>query len=89
MKRCRNLEIKVRLGDEINKINGKLTCIWKIIKESFNDYCSYRGQIIELKGKYYDLYAFHCKYYKEVQILIILFIYFIFIYYIFIFLLAS
>ena len=71
MKRCRNLELKIRLDDEINKINGKLSCIWKRIKESFNDYCFYREQIIEFKGKYYDLYVFHCKYYEEVHIIFI------------------
>ena len=30
------------------------------------EYCACREKIIEFKGRYYDLYDTHCKYYEEV-----------------------
>ena len=66
MKRCRNLELRIKLDQEIDEIEKRLKKINKHIHKTFNEYCSYRGQIIEFKGRYYDLYSFHCKYYEEV-----------------------
>ena len=66
MKRCQNLELRIRLGSEIQKIKYKQKCIWKNIKKVFDEYCACREQIIEFKGRYYDLYDFHCRYYEEV-----------------------
>ena len=61
MKRCRNLDQRIKLDQEIKdeKIN-------KHLHKTFNEYCSYRKQTIEFKGRQYDLYEFHCKYYEEV-----------------------
>ena len=51
--------------------------IWKKIKKTFKDYCSYHEQIIEFEIRYHDLYDFHCRYYEEVQFECFLFIYYI------------
>ena len=66
MKRCRNIELRIRLGTEIQRIKNRQKCIWKHIKEVFDEYCACREQIIEFKGWYHDLYDFNCHYYKEV-----------------------
>ena len=66
MKRCRNIELRIRLGTEIQRIKNRQKCIWKHIKEVFDEYCACREQIIEFKGRYHDLYDFHCRYYEEV-----------------------
>ena len=60
MKRC------IRLGNEIDKIKYRQKCIWKQIKEVFDEYCSCRDQFIEFKGRHHDLYDFLCRYYEEV-----------------------
>ena len=59
MKRCRNIELRIRLGTEIQKIKIRLKCIRKQIKEIFEKYCACREQIIELKGRCHDLYDFY------------------------------
>ena len=66
MRRCRNLELRIKLDEEINKIEKGLRKILKNIHKTFREYCACREQIIEFKGRYYDLYDIHCKYYEEV-----------------------
>ena len=66
MRRCRNLELRIKLDEEINKIEKGLRKILKYIHKTFREYCACREQIIEFKGRYYDLYDIHCKYYEEV-----------------------
>ena len=66
MKRCRNLELRIKLDQEIDEIEKRLKKINKHILKAFNEYCFYREQIIEFKGRHYDLYAFHCKYYEKI-----------------------
>ena len=77
MKRCQNLELRIRLGSEIQKIKYKQKCIWKNIKKVFDEYCACREQIIEFKGRYYDLYDFHCRYYEEVISKVLKYFYYI------------
>ena len=59
--KMQNLELRIKLDQAIDKIEKRLTKINKQIHKTFNEYCSYREQIIEFKGRYYDLYLFHCK----------------------------
>ena len=66
MKRYRNLELRIKLDQEIDEIEKRLKKINKHIHKTFNGYCSYREQLIEFKGRYYDLNSLHCKYYEEV-----------------------
>ena len=66
MRRCRNLELRIKLDEEINKIEKGLRKILKYIHKTFREYCACREQIIEFKGRYYDLYDIHCKYFEEV-----------------------
>ena len=66
MRRCRNLELRIKLDEEINKIQIRLKKIYKNLHKTFREYCACREQIIEFKGRYYDLYEIHCKYYEEV-----------------------
>ena len=47
----------------------------KNIHKNFKEYCACREQIIEFKGRYYDLFEIHCKYYEEVLEYIFLFYY--------------
>ena len=55
MKRCRNIELRISLGTEIQKIKYRQKCVWKHIKEVFDEYCACREQIIEFKVRFYDL----------------------------------
>ena len=66
MRRCRNLKIRIKLDEEINNIQKGLNKIYKNMYKTFKEYCACREHIIEFKGRYYDLYEIHCKYYKEV-----------------------
>ena len=66
MRRCRNLELRIELNEEINKIEKGLKKIYKNMYKTFKEYCACREQIIEFKGRYYDFYEIHCKYYEEV-----------------------
>ena len=66
IKRSRNIQLRIRLGTEIQKIKYRQKCIWKHIKEVFNKYCACREQIIEIEGRYHDLHDFHCRYYEDV-----------------------
>jgi hypothetical protein len=50
------------------QIEKRLEKILKLIHKRFSEYCAWREQIIEFKGRHYDLYEFHCKYYEEVLI---------------------
>ena len=43
MKRC------IRLGNEIDKIKYRQKCIWKQIKEVFDEYCACKEKNIEFK----------------------------------------
>ena len=66
MRRCRNLELRIKLDEEINKIQIRLKKIYKNLQKTFREYCAWREQILEFRGRYYDLYDIHCKYYEEV-----------------------
>jgi len=68
IRRCRNLELRIKLDQEIMQIEKRLEKILKLIHKRFSEYCAWREQIIEFKGRHYDLYEFHCKYYEEVLI---------------------
>ena len=78
MRRCRNLELRIRLDEEIKHMEKNLEKILKKIFLTFNKYCAYREQIIEFKGRHYDLYEIHCKYYEEVIILFCLILFILF-----------
>ena len=82
MKRCRNVELRIRLGTEIQKIKFRQKRIKNHIKELFDECCACRKQIIEFKGRYHDLYDFNCRCYEEVIFKDIYFL-FIFIYFLF------
>ena len=66
MRRCRNLELRIKLDEEINKIQIRLKKIYKNLQKTFREYCAWREQILEFRGRYYDLYDIHSKYYEEV-----------------------
>ena len=81
IKICRNIELRIRLGNVMQKIKYRQKCIWKNIKEVFDEYCACREQIIEFKGRCHDLYDFHLRYYQEVIFKLIYFYKFLFILY--------
>ena len=49
VKICRYIELRIRLGTEIQKIKYRQKCILKHIEEVFDEYCACREQIIEFK----------------------------------------
>ncbi len=58
IRRCRNLELRIKLDQEIMQIEKRLEKILKLIHKRFSEYCAWREQIIEFKGRHYDLYEF-------------------------------
>ena len=47
MRRCRNLGLRIKLDEEINKIKKELRKILKNIHKTFIDYCAFQEQIIK------------------------------------------
>ena len=62
--------LRIKPDEEINKIEKGLVVekgqILKNIHKTFREYCACREQIIEFKGRYYDIYDIHIKYYEEI-----------------------
>ena len=58
--------LRIKLDEETNKIQIRLKKIYKNLQKNFREYCAWREQILEFRGRYYDLYDIHCKYYEEV-----------------------
>lgn len=66
-KKSRNLELRISLRYRLIKIERKVKLLIQMIKKCFSDYCSVREQVIEFRGRYTDMYNFHCEYYAKVN----------------------
>ena len=49
MERCRNIELRIRLGTEFQKIKYRLKCIWKHIKEVFENIVPVGNKLLNSK----------------------------------------